>query len=106
MLSFIAVRLVDGHEGRVEVFHQGVWGSVGYLLWDEADGDVVCRQLGYAEGAEYVYYQSFSAGPSIVWLDRVQCTGLEASLNKCRHSGYGDALYDVQRRSAAVKCKP
>ena len=34
-------------EGTVEVLHEGVWGSICGLRWDERDAKVVCNMLGY-----------------------------------------------------------
>ena len=44
------VRLANGskfNEGRVEVYHQGVWGPVCLEGWSQSVSSVACRELGF-----------------------------------------------------------
>ncbi|XP_072048684.1 scavenger receptor cysteine-rich domain-containing protein DMBT1-like [Amphiura filiformis] len=87
------VRLVGGRissEGRVEVFYNGSWGTVCDDSWDNNAAMVVCRQLGFTSGdAEAVWNAQFGVGTGEIWLDDVNCSGLENGLDECRHNGWG-----------------
>ena len=84
------VRLVGGsgpHEGRVEVFHIGAWGTVCDDGWDLQDAMVVCRQLGY--GTAVGALAAYEGGIGPIWYDDVRCNSNEANLAQCAHDGLG-----------------
>ena len=81
-----------GHEilasrGRVEVFYNGIWGTVCDYYWDLKDANVVCRQLGFAGAVAANTFEAF--GQRKIWMDNVRCTGDEISLKECGHRGWG-----------------
>ena len=83
-----SLRLVNGlseHEGRVEVYYFGQWGTVSSYQWDLLDAIVVCRQLNYSTANTTKQYRCNSSTP--VWLSYVQCTGLESKLTQCKNRG-------------------
>ena len=95
------VRLVGGSddaEGRVEIYHDGVWGTVCDDYWSEHDADLVCRQLGH-EGAETVLARArFGQGRGPIWMDDLRCTAAQAAsagaqsatrLGDCAFPGWG-----------------
>uniref|UniRef100_UPI00404114E6 antigen WC1.1-like precursor n=1 Tax=Danio rerio TaxID=7955 RepID=UPI00404114E6 len=74
----------DGRcSGRLEVYHNAVWGSVCDDLWDISDAQVVCRQLGCGAALRADGNSAFGAGEGVVWLNRVQCRGNELHLWDC-----------------------
>ena len=59
------MRLVGGptsHEGRVEVFHNGQWGTVCDDSWDINDANVVCRYLNFSEAVSAVDGGAYGRG--------------------------------------------
>ncbi|XP_071504514.1 scavenger receptor cysteine-rich domain-containing protein DMBT1-like [Diadema antillarum] len=89
----LQVRLVDGEDdsqGRVEVYHNGEWGTVCDDLFEQEDADVVCRMLGFEGAISARCCAPYGAGSDPIWLDNVECTGTESDLAECSHNGYGD----------------
>ena len=85
------MRLSDGSsasEGRVEVYHDGVWGTVCDDYWDANDAAVVCSSLGFTGTSEAVSRAEFGAGVGDIFLDDVSCNGDEASLDECTNIGW------------------
>ncbi|NXX45813.1 C163A protein, partial [Tricholaema leucomelas] len=88
------LRLVNGGgrcAGRVEVKHNGEWGSVcSYDFdWDARWGSVVCQQLGCGPVLRSSPYAPFGQGTGRIWLQPFFCRGSEEVLEECPHFGWG-----------------
>ena len=103
---FIIVRLVGGpteYEGRVEVYHDGEWGTVCEDEWDLSDAEVVCTELGYGSAIAARYHAFSGQGSGQIWLDDLYCDGTEVTIANCSHGGWGN--HDcIHAEDAGVRC--
>ncbi|XP_030851601.1 deleted in malignant brain tumors 1 protein-like [Strongylocentrotus purpuratus] len=105
-ICFSGVRLIGGSndaEGRVEILHDGSWGTVCDDSWDIKDAEVVCRMLGFDGAVEAPPDARFGKGSGSIFLDDVQCQGTETDIERCDHHGI-DEHNCAHNEDASVIC--
>ncbi|KAG9264047.1 deleted in malignant brain tumors 1 protein isoform X1, partial [Astyanax mexicanus] len=86
------IRLVNGTgdcNGRVEIYHDGQWGTVCGDNWDMKDAEVVCRQMGCGRALNATRSAHVVDGSGPKFFDNVDCTGHESNLTSCSQRGRG-----------------
>ena len=106
-----AIRLVGGwhqHEGRVEVYHDGEWGTVCDDGWGLLQATVACRELfgPAAKAAAAPGGAAYGRGAGPIWLDDVRCGGGEGALRDCPRGGEWGESDCSHREDAGVACTP
>ncbi|XP_019947587.2 scavenger receptor cysteine-rich type 1 protein M130-like isoform X1 [Paralichthys olivaceus] len=100
------IRLMNGTNrcsGRVEVYHDAVWGTVCDDKWGIQEASVVCREMNCGNSLGVKYKAFYGRGHDQIWLDDVECLGHEKSLSDCPHKGFGNNDCD-HNEDAGVEC--
>lgn len=80
------------YEGRLEIYHSSVWGTVCSNSFRRSNLVVACAQLGFESGVNATFRQVNPSstllgeqGSGTIWLDQLICIGTETSLTQCSH---------------------
>ena len=73
----------------MEVYHNGVWGTVCDDGWDLNDAQVVCRELGFGTATAAIHRAFYGQGSGPIWLSYLSCIGTEWTIGNCSHRGWG-----------------
>jgi len=102
----VKVRLVGGsslREGRLEVYHNGSWGTVCNNEFNSAAARIVCYFLGFGNVGRQTNIDIYGIGKGQIWLDSINCDGTERHIGECSHGGWG--IYNcTHNEDVAVSC--
>ena len=105
---FPVIRLAGSEkpdEGRVEIYHDGQWGTICDNGWDFDDADVACFELGFTGADKALMGDQVPNGVGRIWLENVDCYGTENNIKMCDNSGWGTSTCN-HNKDAGVKCIP
>ncbi len=88
----IPIRLAGSaspYQGRVELLHNGIWGTVCDDNFGDKEADVACHHLGYTKALRYKRAaNTYGQGVGAIHMDDLNCTGAESNLQDCKFNGW------------------
>ncbi|XP_071378220.1 scavenger receptor cysteine-rich domain-containing protein DMBT1-like [Centroberyx affinis] len=101
------VRLASGGpcHGRVEVYHDGDWGTVCSSKWDMNNAAVVCRELDCRTPVSITHYEAFGSArlSGRIWKN-LGCSGHESALSQCNLREQDDSYSCMAFANVGVYC--
>ena len=93
----------------MQVYYNGLWGTVCDNGWDLNDAEVVCTELGYGPTIAAIYPYHVISGNNVgpegnqFRFDEVNCVGTEVTIANCLHGEWSDhnCIHD---EFAGVRC--
>ncbi|XP_052064963.1 egg peptide speract receptor-like [Mytilus californianus] len=107
--SGVQVRLAGSnieHEGRVEILHNNVWGTVNDYWYGYPGANVLCKMLGYPYGG-VPKFERIAPGQGPTWIDFIECPLDANDLQDCEFE-WVKSEEDIHRSlfgSAFIKCR-
>ena len=101
------VRLTGGlkqSEGRLEIYHNGQWGTVCNSSFTMAAAHVTCRELGFVSAKSIMSGQyPIESSQVQIWLENCKCSGEESSILACKHSPWNKHMC-FHGQDVEIKC--
>lgn len=95
--------LGESYTGAVTVKYYGLEGHICSDEWDDADAQVACRELGFANGEMFNRLRTEEQQKPF-WSSEFKCTGRERRLGDCNHADWGQIKQCKSQHYAGVLC--
>lgn len=92
------------YKGRVEIYHNGAWGTMCQDSFSQAGARVICTQMGLT-GGTVMQRSEYPKGSGDIWMDNVVCAGSEKTIWSCTFNGWGIHNCD-HAGDVGVECNP
>uniref|UniRef100_A0A8C3CY17 SRCR domain-containing protein n=1 Tax=Cairina moschata TaxID=8855 RepID=A0A8C3CY17_CAIMO len=104
--EFMALRLQnsDGCSGRLQVFYNGIWGSVCSNSMTAETASLVCKQLSCGDRGYLKTTSRYAKLSRTSWLDHVECGKSNSSFWQCPSAPWHPQSCDDRREEAHITC--